>query len=261
MHVTLQRDLTDLSNSVEISSLTVQFGSHTALMDINLTIKSGEFISVIGPNGGGKSTLVRLILGLIQPNIGTIYDFGSKPSDLPSDAFGYVPQIKTADRSFPALPIELVASGLSATWPRKVKGELKEKALDALKTVGAEHLADRPLSRLSGGELQRIYLARSIVRNPKILILDEPATGFDSTAEMDLNKTIENIHKVSDTTIIMVTHDWESAFHHSDRVAVLNKNLICCDTPDSAFSEDALRVAFGHIGHTHEMLFGAKHHH
>ena len=250
-----------MSLAVEISSLTVQFGSHTALQDINLIIDKGEFVSVIGPNGGGKSTLVKIILGLIQPTKGEIKVFEKNPIDLNPNSFGYVPQIKTADRTFPALPIELVASGLSSKWPSRIKGEVKEKSVTALKAVGAEHLASRPLSRLSGGELQRIYLARTIVRNPQILILDEPATGFDSNAEMDLNNSIENIHKNSDTTIIMVTHDWDNAYHHSDRVAILNKNLICCDKPDSAFNEDALRIAFGHIGHTHEMLFGGKHHH
>ena len=107
--------------------------------------------------------------------------------------------------------------------------------------------------------MQRIYLARSIARHPKILLLDEPASGIDVNSENDLNLILDSIRDKTDTTIVMVTHDWESAYHHSDRVALLNRKLVCFDIPEKAFCDQALRTTFGHEGHKHKMIFGASH--
>jgi len=249
-----------LAKQIEISNLTQVFGTHTVLEDISLSIEREDFISVVGPNGGGKSTLFKLMLGLISPTKGTININGISPIKNSSIHLGYVPQLKTADRSFPALAVELVASGIVSNWVGRISKELREKCLDAMEKVNAEHLADKSLSSLSGGELQRIYLARSIARQPEILLLDEPATGIDTASERDLNKILENIRNDSVTTVIMATHDWESAYHHSDKVLILNKKVICFDVPDKAFSEESLRVAFGHEGHKHEIIFGTHRH-
>ena len=248
-----------MAKQIEISNLSLVLGTHTALRNINLSINKNEFISVIGPNGGGKSSLIKLILGLYQPTKGTVMIDGKKPQQLDTRYFGYVPQLKTADRSFPALAIELVASGIKANWIARLNPDLKEKSLAALKTVKSEHLAYKSLTSLSGGELQRIYLARSIARNPEILLLDEPATGIDSASENDLNYMLDKIRSESSTTVIMVTHDWEAAYHHSDKVIILNKKVICYDIPERAFNDEALRIAFGHEGHEHKMIFGARH--
>jgi zinc transport system ATP-binding protein len=248
-----------MSKYVEISSLSLLYGSHTVLEDITLNISSGEFISIVGPNGGGKSTLIKLMLGLLEPTSGLIKIDGHRPSQLDSRYFGYVPQLKTADRSFPATAVELVASGIEANWPARLNRTLVAASIDALRKVSAEELAGKQLSKLSGGELQRIYLARSIAREPKILLLDEPATGIDSASETDLNNILEKIREETKTTVIMVTHDWETAYHHSDKVIILNKNVICFNTPEKAFTDEVLRIAFGHEGHKHKMIFGARH--
>lgn len=248
-----------MNKQIEISNLSLALGTHTALEDINISINKNEFISVIGPNGGGKSSLIKLILGLYIPTKGNVRVDGKQPQYLDTYYFGYVPQLKTADRSFPALAIELVASGINANWVTRITSDLKEKSLAALRSVKSEHLAYKSLTSLSGGELQRIYLARSIARNPEILLLDEPATGIDSASENDLNYMLDKIRSESHTTVIMVTHDWESAYHHSDKVVILNKKIICFDVPDIAFNDDALRIAFGHEGHKHKMIFGARH--
>jgi len=244
--------------SVKVDSLSLKFGSHTALCNVSFQIEEGSFITVVGPNGGGKSTLLKAILGLIQVYSGSISIFGQEPQSVKRTDIGYVPQIKTLDRSFPALPIELVATGILGFWPQKINKELKEKSMLALEKVGASHLSERPLSKLSGGELQRIYLARSIARHPKLLILDEPATGIDFASENDLNRLIDKYKIENNATIIMVTHDWEAAFHHADFVLMLNCTQICYAPPKIAFEEKTLRRAFGHIGHEHEMIFGVK---
>ncbi len=245
--------------SISIKNLSVKFGTHLALHDINLEIPQSLFVTIVGPNGAGKSTLLKVILGITNPDKGEVLIDGKSPDKLKPSEIGYVPQIKTLDRSFPALPVELVASGLKTTWPGILSKELKKKSMEALESVGASHLAKRTLSKLSGGELQRIYLARSLVRRPKFLLLDEPATGIDMASEKDLNKLIDDYHNESKATIILITHDWEAAYHHSDLVILMNREIICFDKPETAFNEDNLRKVFGHIGHAHEMIFGVKH--
>ncbi len=253
-----QNDKQSDENAVIFEKVTVRFGTHTAIEDISLEIKDGLFITVVGPNGGGKTTFLKLILGLLEPSSGVVKVFGVKPLKNATQAIGYVPQIKTFDRSFPALPIELVATGLTGYWIGILSKEQKKLALEALEQVGATKLAKKPLGKLSGGELQRIFLARSIIRKPRLLLLDEPASGIDVAGEMDFNNILEDYKKRQNATIIMITHDWESAYHHSDYVLLLNRTIICYDVPGKAFSEKWLRIAFGHLGHAHEMIFGVK---
>ncbi len=241
--------------AIELESVSVFFGKYCVIRDINLSINEAEFVTIIGPNGGGKTTLLKTILGLIEPTNGEVKVFSKKPNEINYFEIGYVPQIKTLDRTFPARVIDLVATGLTGSWNFRINKEAKKKIHEVLEKTGIENIANRPLKKLSGGELQRVYLSRSIIRNPKLLILDEPATGIDTIAEVDFSKIIEELQKNFRTTILMVTHDWEYAFHHSDRVALLNKKLICFDTPKNVFKEENLKQTFGHIGHEHKMQF------
>ncbi len=242
--------------SIEIKGLSHTFGQHIALKDINVSISKGTFVSVVGPNGGGKTTLLKCLLGLIEPNKGSIKIANYDPKKVPSKLIGYIPQIKTLDRTFPAYSIELVSTGILNHWPGRINRNIANKCCEALDAVGAKHLEKRQLNELSGGELQRIYFARSIVRKPKILILDEPATGIDLSAENDMNLIIDDYKDKEKAIVIMVTHDWESAYHHADKVLMLNINQICYDTPEIAFSEKNMRRVFGHVGHAHDMIFG-----
>ncbi|TAL66798.1 MAG: metal ABC transporter ATP-binding protein [Bacteroidetes bacterium] len=246
--------------AIELKNLSVNFARYSALDNLTLSIPKGTFVSIVGPNGAGKTTLLKVILGLIKPNHGTITILGKQIDELSAFDLGYVPQIKTLDRTFPALPIELVSTGLNAKWPGRLKKHDKNIVIDTLERVGAGNLAKRPLNKLSGGELQRVYLARALIRKPKILILDEPATGIDWIGEKDIHKIIDEYKSEFNATVIMVTHDWESAYHHADFVLLLNKVAVCFDKPEDAFSEDYLSQTFGHVGHKHEMLFSGSRH-
>lgn len=246
-------------NSVEAANLTVKLGDNEALKDISFNLKQGDYMSVVGPNGAGKSTLVKVMLGLIKDYSGNVNILGAKAGDgAISKSIGYVPQIKTLDRSFPAQSIELVASGYTGEWVWKIDSELKDRSIAALKKVGVEHLAYRAINKLSGGELQRVYLARCFIRAPKLVILDEPATGVDTKAESDLCILVDNFKKEFGASIVTVTHDWNSAYHHSDYVLMINRTQYCYAAPDIAFRDDMLRELFGHIGHSHKMRFGAR---
>ena len=237
---------------IEIKNLSLSYGEIKVLEDINLSIPENSFVSIVGPNGAGKTTLMKILLGLIKNSSGEVKIFEKHPDKVDPALVGYVPQIKTMDRSFPALAIELVLSGITQRWPWLIKGEQRKKALEALSLVNADKLANRTLSELSGGELQRVCLARSIVRNPKLVVLDEPASGIDAIGEADLYNLLEAYQNKSGATILMITHDWHVANHHSDFVLLLNRKQVSFGPPSESLSEQNLRIAFGHIGHVHK---------
>ena len=241
--------------AVEAENLSVKFEDHIALADLAMQIPKNSFVAIVGPNGAGKSTFIKVLLGLVKPTTGEVKLFRKTPQQVDPNLIGYVPQFKTMDRSFPALSIELVYTGLSRKWPWRLSRDARKKACQALDQVGASHLATRPIGKLSGGELQRVCLARSIVRQPELLMLDEPATGIDAVGEEDMYRMLEVYQKESGATVIMITHDWHAATHHADYVLLLNRKQISFGIPEKALREDNLRLAYGHIGHKHALKF------
>ncbi len=237
--------------AVEVKELTVRFGDHLALENVSLSVPHGAFVAIVGPNGAGKSTLLKVLLGLVTPTAGEVRVFGSPPNRVDPQKVGYVPQFKTLDRTFPALAEELVVSGLRRSWPVRIAKEEYEAARRVLERVGAGHLLGRTVSRFSGGELQRVYLARAFVRRPDLVMLDEPATGIDMLGEADMYRLLEDYQKETGATLLMITHDWEAAYHHATHVVVLNRRLVGFGPPERALSERCLREAFGHVGHAH----------
>uniref|UniRef100_A0A7C5REJ9 ABC transporter ATP-binding protein n=1 Tax=Thermus caliditerrae TaxID=1330700 RepID=A0A7C5REJ9_9DEIN len=240
--------------ALEVQDLAVRFGEFQALEGVSLRVPEGAFVAIVGPNGAGKSTLLKAVLGLV-PFRGEVRVFGRPLGEADPMWFGYVPQIKTFDRTFPALAVELVATGLRRRWPFRLSREAREKALAALERVGALALADRPLGRLSGGQLQRVYLARALIRGPRLLLLDEPATGVDRVGEVDLYRYLEAYQEEARATVLMITHDWEAA-HHASHVLVMNRKVVGFGPPERALTEECLRQAFGHLGHAHELYVG-----
>lgn len=247
--------------AVEVKGLTVRFGEHLALEGIDLSIPQGAFVAIIGPNGAGKSTLLKVLLGLVEPTRGEVRILGRPPKRLDPRRIGYVPQFKTLDRSFPALAEELVVSGLRRAWPARIAPQERERARSALARVGAAQLWGRSVNRFSGGELQRVYLARAFVRRPELVMLDEPATGIDVLGEADMYRLLEDYQRETGATLLMITHDWEAAFHHASHVIVLNRRLVGFGPPERTLSEQCLREAFGHVGHAHAVSFSFRENH
>jgi len=238
---------------IRVDHLTVSASGRVILDDVSFELPSGSFLAVIGPNGGGKSTLIRALLGL-QSHSGEV-EFVPKGSPV-----GYVPQIKTLDRTFPALTEELVATALKRRWPWKVDAQCHSVVAEALDSVGAAHLIGQPIRSLSGGELQRVYLARAMISKPATLVLDEPSAGVDVAGAADMLECVERFGKEHNATVVMVTHDWDVAFHHASHAMVLNRKVISFGPAHEAINEDVVRQAFGHVGHAHG-VFGAGHHH
>lgn len=240
--------------AVSVRDLVVHIGTHCVLEKLSFSASGGDFVTVVGPNGAGKTTLLKVLLGLVDPQEGDVRLFGHPPGQTPPNTVGYVPQIKTLDRSFPAQALDLVVTALRHRWPFRILSDDRADARAALARVGAEHLAHRALGDLSGGELQRVYLARSLVREPRLLILDEPATGVDAAGTTDLFHLLEDYQASHQATVVMVTHDWNAAYHHASHVLLIDGRQIGFGSPDEALNEACLREAFGHIGHAHAML-------
>ncbi|HKJ70961.1 MAG TPA: metal ABC transporter ATP-binding protein [Gammaproteobacteria bacterium] len=230
---------------VSARGLTVRFGDVSALEDVSFHIRPGDFLAVLGPNGSGKTTLFHCLLGLLGYR-GTI--------DNRARRIGFVPQIKTFDRSFPGRPVEVVTSGITGRWPGWRDRRHFDRARAALERVGAAEYADRPLAALSGGQLQRVYLARALVHEPELLLLDEPATGVDRVGEHDLYEYLEAYQaEHPGVAIAMITHDWEVARHHASRSLILNHRVIGFGPSAEVVTDECLRRAFGHMGHAHEL--------
>ena len=185
---------------IELRNLTLGYDNHIVLKDINMNIDEGDFICIVGPNGSGKSTLVKGILGLIRPISGKVIYNGLKQNFI-----GYMPQETLVDKNFPASVFEIVLSGTLNNINFYTKRE-KDIALSNMKLLGIEKLKNKNFCDLSGGERQKVLLARSLCATSKLLILDEPSNNLDSKSKKDLYNAIKELNKNS-ITIIMITHD------------------------------------------------------
>lgn len=188
---------------IELKNLSLGYGKDIILKNINLKIEENDFICVVGPNGSGKSTLIKGILGLINPIKGKVIFNGLK-----QNCIGYMPQESKIDSIFPASVMEIV---LSATLNQHknffYNNEQKQTALNNLKILGIEKLKDKCFCDLSGGQRQKVLLARSLCATNKLLILDEPSNNLDSKSKKELYKIIVDLNKNYNITIIMITHD------------------------------------------------------
>lgn len=208
---------------LHLDSVGYTISGEAILENVSLTIKGRDFLSIIGPNGGGKSTLLKLIVGMIRPTQGSIRLMGLTPK-LGRSRIGYLPQYSEFDRSFPISVEETVAlATLQNHWRGFLTAKDFSKAHYWLDRVGAGHLASRTLRNLSGGERQRVLLARALINEPRLLILDEPTAAVDTEGEKQFYDVLGDLNK--DLAIIMVTHDLTAVSAISRSVACLNKRL------------------------------------
>ncbi len=189
---------------IEIKNLSLGYDKHVVLKHLNINIEENDFVCIVGPNGSGKSTLVKGILGLIKPIKGKVVFNGLKQNFI-----GYMPQETKVDSNFPASVMEIVLSGTLnklGVRPFYSKKE-KEQALANLKLLGIEKLKNKSFCDLSGGQRQKVLLARSLCATTKLLILDEPSNNLDSKSKLDLYETMIDLNKNKNITILMITHD------------------------------------------------------
>lgn len=209
---------------LELIDISATYGEEIILKDVNLTINSNDFIGIIGPNGGGKTTLVKLMVGLLKPVKGQIIMHKANGRDI-KNQIGYLPQISRFDKRFPISVIDVVLSGLAsdkAVFKRYTRAD-KDKAVELLARMGISDLYSRPIGELSGGQMQRVFLCRAIITSPSLLILDEPNTFVDSKFEADLYDILLELNKTM--AIIVVTHDIGTISYYVKTIACVNKYL------------------------------------
>lgn len=212
------------SHAIEIRDLWMWRGGRPLLEGVDLCVEEGEYLAILGPNGSGKTTLLKVVLGLLEPDRGDVRVLGRSPRKARPDV-GYVPQVATFDRSFPVRVRDVVQMGRPGAWRRigpagRRDRERVEALLERLEIGG---LARRPVGALSGGQLQRVLIARALAREPRLLLLDEPTSSLDDRVEQSLWQLFAELSER--LTVVLVTHDIGAVSERVRSVACLNRVL------------------------------------
>lgn len=224
---------------LDLKAVNLVLGERTLLKDINLQLNSGEIVTVVGPNGAGKTTLLRVALGLQKPTSGTVNCANNV-------TIGYVPQKIHIDPTFPMTVRRFLALA---------KGNNKTPFEALLEEVGAKYIIDSPLYTLSGGELQRVLMARALIRSPNVLVLDEPVQGVDVHGQAELYRLISRVRTERNCAILMVSHDLHLVMSSTDRVFCLNQHICCSGIPEVVVSDPAYAELFGEHAASHLALY------
>lgn len=230
---------------IEAQSIKLAFAERDILKGVNLSIDRGEIVTLIGPNGAGKTSLVRIVLGLLNPSSGEVY----RRENL---RIGYMPQKLHIE---PSLPLTVKRFLLLAAKASPL--ELQE----ALTRVGIDHLLNNPIQQLSGGETQRVLLARAILRKPELLVLDEPVQGVDIAGQAELYRLINQLRDQLNCGVLMVSHDLHLVMANTDTVVCLNKHVCCHGHPEKVSSHPAYLELFGSAAPTNMAVYTHNHDH
>ena len=224
--------------SLKVVNLSKEFSGKYALNDVSFDVRPGEFLSILGPSGCGKTTLLRILIGLLQPTSGEIYMDGKNITHASPDkrGMGIVFQNYALFENMSVLR--------NVEYALKLKKELKatarETALRMVELVGLSEHIDKKPSQLSGGQMQRVAIARTLALSPEIILFDEPMSALDVATRLSLRKELKRIQSTTGTTMIYITHDQEEAFAMSDRIMVMNKSVIHqLDTPEKIIENPA----------------------
>ena len=224
----------------EAHNVSFGYDREVVLDGVSFSVHAGEMIAVIGPNGGGKSTLVKLLLGLIEPQGGTLQVFGKRPI-ISRGKLGYVPQYSHFDARFPINVYEVVLTGRARPILGRYTKSDKAAAEEALERVGMSDLIKRSFAELSGGQRQRVLIARALVGNPSILLLDEPTANVDAFMSGRFLELI--VQLAADRTVFFVTHDTGYVAAEADRVFCINRTLT--EHPVEALEHDLVHATYG----------------
>lgn len=231
--------------AILIENMSFAYNGAPVLEDINLALSQGDFLAILGPNGGGKSTLIKLLLGLLKPQQGSVSVLG-EPAGECGDRIGYMPQYTHVSGAFPITVLDVVAMGVVRGGFGGVAGlrparHVLDKALGALERVGLQEVAHRRISALSGGQKQRAFIARALVSEPELLLLDEPTASVDQENRVGLFQMLEELN--TQMTIVLVSHDISTVANSVKSVACVNKTLHFHDAP--LITGEMFKMAYG----------------
>ena len=229
-----------LEHVLDVERVTIEIRGKTIVDAISFWIPKGEFVCLCGPNGAGKSTLLKAIMGLIPVASGTIA-IGGESVAAGHHKIGYVPQRKGFDRDFPARAVDLIVAALRGRWPAHITAEERERARAALAKIGGERLLDKPLAGLSGGETQRVFLARALITSPSLLIFDEPTAGVDARGRGELIELMTQISHSDELAAILVTHNLAAVAKTAERIVYIEAGqLLCWGLPEELLGQSSL---------------------
>ena len=235
---------------LSVRNLNFTYSGHAVLSDISLDVHEGQYVGVIGPNGGGKTTFLKLILGLLEPNSGTISVFGQSPKEARKlGRIGYVPQRATQlEKRFPATVLEIVQSGLTSV-PMSL--QKKDAVWNALEATDIVDLQSNLIHELSGGQRQRVFIARCLTAQPRMLLLDEPVTGVDTPSRDRFYALLKKLNTEKGITILFVTHDVDAIAKEVNQVLCLNQKVCCHASPQEFLQKHVLDELYSHNHNTH----------
>lgn len=232
----------------EFDGVSIERNGALVLEDITFQVHRGQFVGLVGPNGAGKTTLLKALLGLIPIHSGTVRVFGHTPGQGAHDAHGvgYVPQRQDISRRFPATVADVVMMGrfccmAPLRWPKRTDWK---HVFDTLELVGLGPLADRPVGRLSGGELRRVTLAQALCASTRLLVLDEPTIGLDLPAEHDFYSLLGRLQKELSLTVVAVSHDLVALGGQADELICINRRMHIHGNPNDVVHSHAIREAY-----------------
>ncbi len=224
---------------IDITNLSFSYGSQVILENVNLFINEKDFVTILGPNGGGKTTLLRLLLGFLKPQRGSVLIDG-KPPFMVQKRLGYVPQHSHFDKKFPITVFEVVLTGRSKPWGYYSKYD-KMRTSEVIEKVGLSEYRNELFSNLSGGQIQRMLIARALVTDAEILLLDEPTSNIDSNTGKNLNALLQRINEK--LTILVVTHDTGFVSNITNRVFCVNRTVV--EHPMDNRIDDIIASSYG----------------
>jgi ABC-type Mn2+/Zn2+ transport system ATPase subunit len=231
--------------AIELRGVSVGYRGQPALEEVNLTVPAGSMLAIVGPNGGGKSTLLKLLLGLLTPWGGSVTVLGADPVAARANV-GYVPQTGSGDWGFPATVGEVVMMGRYRRlgWFRRPGRADWAAVHEALEQVGMSARRDRQVGELSGGQQQRVFFARALVQEPRLLLLDEPLAGVDALTERDIYQLLHDLSNRG-VTVLFTTHNLSTVAEQFDLVAFVNRRIVAFGRPGDVFNEETLRATYG----------------
>lgn len=245
---------------IEVKNLTVKYGKSVVVDDVSFVVSEGDFVGLAGPNGAGKTTLVKTLLGLLPADVGEISIFGSSAGSFPACCgIGYLPQKNfTSNPLFPATVEEVVLLGLLAgkRFPKRIDADDRGKVRSLLLELGIGELREKTFADLSGGEHQRVVLARALIQEPRLLIFDEPSTALDPRSRDDFFRLLEKLNREKKITILFITHDTAYIEKYANKILYLDRSVMYFGNTRDFFARgeyrDAEKQYHIHYFHEHE---------
>lgn len=234
-----------MKDAITLENVNVHLGGEWILRNLSFNVAIGEFMGIIGPNGAGKTTLLRVLLGMIQPQDGTVKVMGKNITSAGSSLLGYVPQSRQINPETPLQGKEFVSFGLPHKYRPWLTKQDRLLVQEALRLTDSERYADKPIGKLSGGERQRLFLAQALLRDPKVLLLDEPTSNLDPGAQENLAAVVERVNRERGISVVFVSHDVNLISRYAHQILYVTREQYVKGSVEDVMQPEVLTKLYG----------------